>query len=113
MLVDGFHKEARMRDAIGYIRGSTRQQGRSGLALEAQQAALAKFAEAEGFRRRARPELVYRLVPSRATERERSRRRAREVVEQLVQRLAELPPCDAEFLMQHGVGRLLVERRPR
>jgi DNA invertase Pin-like site-specific DNA recombinase len=39
-----------MRDAIGYIRVSTKQQGRSGLGLEAQQAALAKFAEAEGFR---------------------------------------------------------------
>ena len=39
-----------MRDAIGYIRVSTAKQGRSGLGLEAQQAALAKFAEAEGFR---------------------------------------------------------------
>jgi len=38
-----------MRDAIGYIRVSTAKQGRSGLGLEAQQAALAKFAEAEGF----------------------------------------------------------------
>jgi len=39
-----------MRAAIGYIRVSTAKQGRSGLGLEAQQAALAKFAEAEGFR---------------------------------------------------------------
>ena len=39
-----------MRDAIGYIRVSTAKQGRSGLGLEAQQAALIKFAEAEGFR---------------------------------------------------------------
>jgi DNA invertase Pin-like site-specific DNA recombinase len=39
-----------MRAAIGYIRVSTAKQGRSGLGLEAQQASLAKFAEAEGFR---------------------------------------------------------------
>jgi DNA invertase Pin-like site-specific DNA recombinase len=39
-----------MRDAIAYIRVSTTKQGRSGLGLEAQQAALARFAEAEGFR---------------------------------------------------------------
>ena len=39
-----------MRDAIAYIRVSTARQGRSGLGLEAQQAALMRFAEAEGFR---------------------------------------------------------------
>jgi DNA invertase Pin-like site-specific DNA recombinase len=39
-----------MRSAIAYIRVSTAKQGRSGLGLEAQQAALARFAEAEGFR---------------------------------------------------------------
>jgi DNA invertase Pin-like site-specific DNA recombinase len=39
-----------MKDAVGYIRVSTAKQGRSGLGLEAQQAALTKFAEAEGFR---------------------------------------------------------------
>ena len=39
-----------MRDAVAYIRVSTKQQGRSGLGLEAQEAALARFAEAEGFR---------------------------------------------------------------
>ena len=39
-----------MRDAIAYIRVSTVKQGRSGLGLEAQQEALARFAEAEGFR---------------------------------------------------------------
>jgi DNA invertase Pin-like site-specific DNA recombinase len=38
-----------MRPAITYIRVSTTKQGRSGLGLEAQQAALQRFAEAEGF----------------------------------------------------------------
>jgi DNA invertase Pin-like site-specific DNA recombinase len=38
-----------MRSAIGYIRVSTTKQGRSGLGLEAQQQALQRFAEAEGF----------------------------------------------------------------
>ena len=38
-----------MKPAIGYIRVSTARQGRSGLGLEAQQAAIAKFAEAEAF----------------------------------------------------------------
>jgi DNA invertase Pin-like site-specific DNA recombinase len=38
-----------MKAAIAYIRVSTAQQGRSGLGMEAQQAALARFAEAEGF----------------------------------------------------------------
>jgi DNA invertase Pin-like site-specific DNA recombinase len=38
-----------MRPAIAYIRVSTVKQGRSGLGLEAQQAALARFAESEGF----------------------------------------------------------------
>jgi DNA invertase Pin-like site-specific DNA recombinase len=38
-----------MKTAIAYIRVSTAQQGRSGLGLEAQQAALARFAEAEGY----------------------------------------------------------------
>ncbi|SRR6266567_3334772 len=38
-----------MTPAVAYIRVSTQKQGKSGLGLEAQQAALARFAEAEGF----------------------------------------------------------------
>jgi DNA invertase Pin-like site-specific DNA recombinase len=38
-----------MRAAIGYIRVSTAKQGKSGLGLEAQQEALRRFAEAEGY----------------------------------------------------------------
>lgn len=38
-----------MKPAIAYIRVSTTKQGKSGLGLEAQEAALARFAEAEGF----------------------------------------------------------------
>jgi DNA invertase Pin-like site-specific DNA recombinase len=38
-----------MRPAISYIRVSTAKQGRSGLGLEAQQEALQRFAEAEGY----------------------------------------------------------------
>src|SRR3954451_15399154 len=38
-----------MKRAISYIRVSTARQGRSGLGLEAQQAAIARFCEAEGF----------------------------------------------------------------
>ena len=38
-----------VKPAIAYTRVSTASQGRSGLGLEAQQAALARFAEAEGF----------------------------------------------------------------
>src|SRR5262249_25407589 len=41
---------ATVRSAVAYIRVSTKRQGRSGLGLEAQQEALARFAEAEGFR---------------------------------------------------------------
>jgi DNA invertase Pin-like site-specific DNA recombinase len=37
------------RPLIGYVRVSTTRQGRSGLGLEAQQQALARFAEVEGF----------------------------------------------------------------
>jgi DNA invertase Pin-like site-specific DNA recombinase len=38
-----------VKSAIAYTRVSTAQQGRSGLGLEAQEAALARFAEAEGY----------------------------------------------------------------
>ena len=38
-----------MKTAIGYIRVSSARQGKSGLGLEAQQAALTRFAEAEGY----------------------------------------------------------------
>jgi DNA invertase Pin-like site-specific DNA recombinase len=38
-----------MNSAIGYVRVSTSAQGRSGLGLEAQRAAIARFAEAEGM----------------------------------------------------------------
>ena len=38
-----------MKSAVAYIRVSTQKQGKSGLGLEAQQAALARFAEAEGY----------------------------------------------------------------
>ena len=37
------------RPLIAYCRVSTSKQGRSGLGLEAQQEALSRFAEAEGF----------------------------------------------------------------
>jgi DNA invertase Pin-like site-specific DNA recombinase len=39
-----------METAVAYVRVSTTQQGKSGLGLEAQNAALARFAEAEGYR---------------------------------------------------------------
>jgi DNA invertase Pin-like site-specific DNA recombinase len=38
-----------MKPAIGYIRVSTPRQGKSGLGLEAQQTALSRFAESEGY----------------------------------------------------------------
>ena len=38
-----------MKPAVAYIRVSTQKQGRSGLGLEAQQSALTRFAEAEGY----------------------------------------------------------------
>jgi DNA invertase Pin-like site-specific DNA recombinase len=38
-----------MRRAVGYVRVSREKQGRSGLGLEAQQAALQRFAQTEGF----------------------------------------------------------------
>ena len=38
-----------MQHAIAYYRVSTARQGRSGLGIEAQRAAVARFAEAEGY----------------------------------------------------------------
>jgi Resolvase, N terminal domain len=38
-----------MKNAIGYCRVSTQRQGKSGLGLEAQQSAIRRFAEAEGY----------------------------------------------------------------
>ena len=38
-----------MRPLIAYVRVSTSKQGRSGSGLEAQQEALSRFADAEGF----------------------------------------------------------------
>src|SRR5271157_3565315 len=38
-----------MKAAVAYTRVSTREQGHSGLGLEAQRVALARFAEAEGY----------------------------------------------------------------
>src|ERR1700722_8456607 len=44
-----FTEGENMQSAIAYVRVSTGRQGRSGLGLEAQRAAIARFAEAEGF----------------------------------------------------------------
>jgi hypothetical protein len=60
-------------------------------------------------RRCARPELVYRLVASRADLRDR----AREVIVELLQRLTELSPSEVGVLMREGVGWLVVERCPQ
>ena len=49
-LDDELRRKTVVREAVGYIRVRTARQGRSGLGLEAQQAALARFAEAEGFK---------------------------------------------------------------
>ncbi len=38
-----------MQSAISYVRVSTEKQGRSGLGIEAQRNAIARFADAEGF----------------------------------------------------------------
>jgi hypothetical protein len=51
-------RETRMtsRPIVSYLRVSTARQGRSGLGMEAQRAAIARFAEAEGY------EIVRELV---------------------------------------------------
>ena len=38
-----------MTTMVSYLRVSTQQQGKSGLGIEAQRAAIARFAESEGF----------------------------------------------------------------
>ena len=38
-----------LKPLVGYVRVSTATQGRSGLGIEAQQEALARFAQAEGY----------------------------------------------------------------
>jgi DNA invertase Pin-like site-specific DNA recombinase len=44
-----FERGSAMKSAVGYVRVSSQKQGRSGLGLEAQQAAIARFAAQEGF----------------------------------------------------------------
>lgn len=41
--------DRRMKPAVAYLRVSTQRQGRSGLGVEAQRAAIGRFADAEGF----------------------------------------------------------------
>ena len=48
-LVAVFHNRGKAMKAIAYIRVSTGRQGKSGLGMAAQQAAIAQFAEVEGF----------------------------------------------------------------
>src|SRR3974390_1422357 len=49
MSVDQLRGDAMTKQAIAYIRVSTQKQGKSGLGLEAHQAAIARFAEQEGY----------------------------------------------------------------
>src|SRR6516162_9501608 len=53
------------RALIGYVRVSTGAQGRSGLGIEAQREALARFAETEGFELERRPQLAAALAQAR------------------------------------------------
>ena len=48
-LLSGERAMATNRHLIGYVRVSTSKQGPSGLGIEAQREALARFAQAEGF----------------------------------------------------------------
>jgi DNA invertase Pin-like site-specific DNA recombinase len=49
VLIRGRERAVAERILVGYIRVSTAQQGRSGLGIEAQRSAIARFAKAESY----------------------------------------------------------------